>query len=90
MFRWKFSESAKFTDKAEYLRRLLDLLPAGNQCRGYLLTQVELGLALSSERSPFLYPLSLTSYSPSARTIQEAFKAQSAAYLLALDLKKLH
>ena len=36
MYKWSFSQSAKYIDNAQYLKKLLDLLAAGNESRCYL------------------------------------------------------
>ena len=48
MYKWAFSQSAKYVDNADYLRKILELLPADNECRVYLDTDLEIGLILSS------------------------------------------
>lgn len=74
MYKWSFTISSKYTQNKNYLRKLFDLLPADNEVRLYLETNLEIGLLLSSEEEPLEYPLCKTSNYPNIKVIRETFK----------------
>ena len=49
MYKWKVSILPEYTFNAQYLKKLVELLPSSNKVREYILAEINLGLLLSSK-----------------------------------------
>lgn len=52
MYKWAFSRDNKYLTNETYLIKLLELLPAENDCRIFLQAQLQLAVLLSSPNRP--------------------------------------